>query len=340
MREPLLRAVPTPLVSRGFTLVELLVVIAIIGVLVSLLLPAVQAVREAARRTQCSNNLKQLGLALHSFEGSHEHFPPGATAVVNNTTNLPDFISGGFGLLLPYLEQDLGPLYDPSQQWILQRPEAASTVIPVFLCPSSAGESRIIQPLLGAGGFNLPVGDTFAVTQYVFSKGATDAWCLPSDTPRSLRGVFDVNRETKFIDIQDGTSNTIAIGEGDTAPELCQGAGCANETQQFARQTWLIPEPGNEEVLASGFLSASPFACTVDRLNKTPVTNSLFDRTSLTDCRASFDGGPHSTSNFRSAHRGIGLFLYCDGSVRVTSDTVDANVYQALSTISGGEVAN
>lgn len=326
--------------SKGFTLVELLVVIAIIGILVGLLLPAVQSVREAARRTSCSNNLKQLGLALHSYESSRQHFPAGATARVNAATGLPEFDSGCFVTMLPHLEQDLGQLYDPNLRWIFQKAEAARTVFSVYLCPSSAGESQVIRPLLGPSGFNLPVGDTFGVTHYVLSKGSTDAWCIPANMPNELWGIFDINRETTFADMTDGSSNTFAIGEGDTAAKLCQGVGCSTASEQLATQTWLTPEPPNEQLLASGAVGASPFACTVEPLNKSPVTNSFFERSDLSDCRASFNDGPHSTSNFRSAHPTGGLFVFGDGSVRLINDSVEKETYQAMSTIAGSEVNN
>ena len=323
----------------GFTLIELLVVIAIIGILVALLLPAVQAAREAARRSQCSNNLKQLGLALHNFHGTRGHFPEGARAKV--TAGIADFTSSGHALLLAYLEeQALRNLYDPTVPWIFQPPEAARTVVPVFVCPSSDADNPVTDPLFGPGGLNIPAGDTYGSTHYVFCKGATDAWCIPAETPKHLIGMFDVNRLTKMKHILDGSSNTFAMGEGDAAAKLCQGPGCTTATEQFANQSWLIPEPGNDGLLSVGVITASRFASTVDPLNKSPVTNSYFDRPSINDCRASFDGGPHSTSNFRSAHVGGGFFLYADGSVHFVTDDIDETTYRALSTIQGSEIVN
>lgn len=316
---------------------ELLVVIAIVGVLVSLLLPAVQAARGSARKTQCSNNLKQLGLALQNSHGLHGHFPEGATATVNSTT--VDFQASGHALLLPYLEEAaLSDLYDPTLLWFLQRPEVARTVVSVFVCPSSEAENPTVDPMFGPGGFNFPVGDTFGSTHYVFSKGSTDAWCVPAEMPDELQGVFDVNRRTSIKQISDGTSHTFAMGEGDPASILCQGTGCTVPTENVANQSWLLPEPGNEGLLAYGVITASRFASTADPLNKKPVTNSFFNRPDMNDCRASIDGGPHTTSNFRSAHPARAFFLFSDGSVHFLTDDISSVVYRGLSTARGGEL--
>lgn len=323
--------------NAGFTLVELLVVIAIIGTLVALLLPAVQAARESARRAHCANNLRQLGVALQNHHGTLGYFPEGATATLQSGSL--DFAASGHALLLPYMEETaLNDLYDPSLHWIFQSPKVASTVVPTYVCPSSNGKNPIVDPLFGPAGWNLPVGDTIAITSYVFCKGSTDAWCLPANMPDTHRGVFDINRRTSIRHITDGTSHTMMIGEGDTASVLCQGPGCTAETTAIAHQGWILPEPGNEVLLGFGIITASRFASTAEPLNKNPVTNSYFDRSDLEDCRASFDGGPHSTSNFRSAHTGGGFFLYADGSVRFTVDEIEQTTYRALSTVAGGEV--
>src|SRR5262245_42284075 len=151
---------PTPRVfaprdrSPGFTLIELLVVMAIIGVLTSLLLPAVQQAREAARRTQCKNNLKQIGIALHNYESSHGLFPP--SCIINpyvrgsiDGISFPDSLmvcTTGFGwgaMLLPYVEQ--APLYNQfnfsTACWAIANKVPAATPVQVFLCPSATGGS-------------------------------------------------------------------------------------------------------------------------------------------------------------------------------------------------------
>src|SRR5471030_2714113 len=114
--------------SRAFTLVELLVVIAIIGVLVALLLPAIQAAREAARRSSCTNNLKQFGIALHNYHDSLKTFPPGG---IVNPANIGTIFASAHAMLLPYFEETgLKGLYDSKQHWALQRPEVCKAVIP------------------------------------------------------------------------------------------------------------------------------------------------------------------------------------------------------------------
>lgn len=188
---------------RGFTLIELLVVIAIIAILIALLLPAVQMARAAARRTQCRNNLKQLGLALHNYHDTHSAFPPG---VIAGDDDLRDGMHSGLTLLLPQMEQStVYNKYDFDLSWRdPANTEATSAHMSQFECPSSIGG------LPQSGGFDLPI------TDYVFSKG-TRAWLCRSGRPS---GMFDVNSRVRTRDVTDGLSNTFAMGEAMTSSQL------------------------------------------------------------------------------------------------------------------------
>lgn len=330
---------------RGFTLIELLVVIAIMAILIALLLPAVQQAREAARRTQCRNNLKQFGLALHNYHDVHQTLPPGGIVV---PLPPPDFVGGwanANALLLPYFEQaNLYRLYQSELRWDQQSPQLARTVIPTFVCPSSPGSNPIVQPLFGPGALDFGTGDTYGVTHYLFSKGATDVWCLPANQPNNERGMFDLTRATKFRDVTDGLTNTFAMGEGDTAASVCHGTGCTTPASTLtgaearAEQGWIIAEMNYDIVVSMGLVGGSIFGCTVEPLNKSPVTDTSAVFSALSDCRSSLNGGPHSTSNFRSAHEGGAFFLMGDGSARYVSENMDIGVYRASSTVRGGEL--
>ena len=183
--------------SRGFTLVELLVVIAIIGLLIAILLPAVQMAREAARRMSCRNNLRQLGLAMQEYHDTHNKFPPGVIDLDN------DFRNGrhsGFTLLLPFLEQqNLHHAYDFNVPWNAGPNQAlAHTRLSVLLCPSSGSD----VPQHG--------GVSGAATDYAFSKGPLAYLCRQPVQPR---GMFAINDKVRMADITDGTSHTFAAGE-------------------------------------------------------------------------------------------------------------------------------
>ncbi len=203
--------------NRGFTLVELLVVIAIIGVLVALLLPAIQAAREAARRANCVSNLKQLGIAIQNYHDSLKTFPPGAVMPrinpgTSTTTEFKDnaIYAGFHTLILPYMEEEsLKNLYNPATDWQHQTQLSAvgnpyfytipATVIPVYNCPSAGGENPkgddVLIGALTAGVTNsYKAGQLFGTNNYIVCKGITDAWTInPDKVPNTYRGMFDIN---------------------------------------------------------------------------------------------------------------------------------------------------
>ncbi len=194
------RSVSTP--PRGFTLVELLVVIAIIGILIALLLPAVQAAREAARRSQCSNNLKQLGLALHNYHDTYKCFPyrMGGGSRSGRFVTLPRL--SGFVPLLPFMEQtamsdQVGP--DPTYVWDTSF-EPWVTHITSLLCPSDPETKE--ASAFGHNNYAFCVGDQYS---------SLDWSSYP--TPPPTRGIFGPNTAVKFANILDGTSNTLALSE-------------------------------------------------------------------------------------------------------------------------------
>lgn len=181
--------------SAGFSLIELLVVITIIGVLVALLLPAVQAAREAARRISCSNNLHQIGLGLHGYHEVHGCFPPGGIELISTTPSGRQYAWCAF--ILPFIEQ--GPLYDSID---FSRPyyadenlPAAKTPLAVFVCPSSSRADTKLSGTLGAADYG-----------GIFGERITG----PNNPPK---GVMLYDRAVTIAEISDGTSNTLAVAE-------------------------------------------------------------------------------------------------------------------------------
>lgn len=192
---------------RAFTLVELLVVIAIIGILIALLLPAVQAAREAARRTQCTNNLKQLGIGLQNYHDANKSFPFGVGGTDLKAAAPPEHNWGrasGFIPLLPYVEQqamyDLirsgGNKHPPYGPYAWSSWAPWNVTLPALNCPSDAGGMR---------------SSTNRNSNYAFSRGDTISGVNNSTT--STRGIFAASTTVRMADITDGTSNTIAMGE-------------------------------------------------------------------------------------------------------------------------------
>lgn len=186
----------------AFTLMELLVVIAIVGILIGMLLPAVQAIRAAARKTACMNKLRQLGLANLNYESSFMNFPPGIT---DNDANHQDALHSGFVFLLPYIDQtNLYNQIDLTQPWTAPANRFVhSADVPLFRCPQSPG---IVEQDGGIRG---------QASDYAFSKG-NDAF-LTNQPPS---GMFGINSKVTFGQIADGSSNTFLMGEAVSDPNL------------------------------------------------------------------------------------------------------------------------
>lgn len=346
--------------ARAFTLVELLVVIAIIGILIALLLPAIQAAREAARRSQCLNNLKQYGLALQNYHSTYETFPQGA--VMLSPTQV---YTNANAALLPYFEESaLHNLYDPDEPWEDQRPDVISTVIPIFRCPSSSAPNPLFDPLL------CEVVDycVFGISEYAYCMGYTDAFCTQQDglgvkagrIPKAQLGMFNAAWGASIRQITDGTSKTIAMGDasGDPKWKVCHLANCTaadlvpDPLGEIPTPLigWIIGEPNSTSFFTALGPKGSAYGCSIEPMNKYPVTDTFLNMgqyiadyarfRTIPDhyCKPSYDGGKHAASNYRSDHPGGCNFLMADGSVAFLNESIDMTAYRARSTIGGEEV--
>jgi prepilin-type N-terminal cleavage/methylation domain-containing protein/prepilin-type processing-associated H-X9-DG protein len=330
---------------RGFTLIELLVVIAIIAILIALLLPAVQQAREAARRSQCRNNLKQIGLAMHNYHDVHNMFPPGMIFTGGHTgSGLQTFNLNhtAWTMLLPYMDQ--APLYN---LWI---PEIASgwyhrngldiqgdptlnlpvtsQILPVLLCPSDRTEPQLFSRTLDDENH---AAQNAAPTSYLlcsgtiaensthnwgrYAAGGGTTWLGMGITNHRI-GVFGNNGAAGMRHILDGSSNVIMVGETHLrrrSDRFVPTWGQARHVSLFMRFR-LNDDLNSRDILRH-------------KINHPNVGSDLIPR----------PDGLMDAWTAGSFHPGGALFLFCDGSVRVINENVDVRPYYLAMLVQSGQ---
>lgn len=335
----------------AFTLIELLVVIAIIAILLSLLLPAIQKVREAAARTRCANNLKQIGLSVHHYESVNKYLPPAYRG--SQIGGAPGYYDlwGTLALLTPYLEQT--PVYNSinlsltmyqlTPPYGIQAPVAVQTIVPIFLCPSDTMRS------VSSNAYAIP--GELAPNNYAFclgsgkTKGKTN-WL---GSPWDADGLFYAQSRVKFTEIADGSSNTVG------ASERILGAGSEMTTvgsrSEIDPQTMYV-NPGAEtndancgSTLRVNFNQRRMYTWVAGEPRCTSYNHYYRPNDPENpDCVANFTStdpliksSGHGLSTARSQHpRGVNVWM-CDGSVRFISDTISLATWRGLATRNGGE---
>jgi prepilin-type N-terminal cleavage/methylation domain-containing protein/prepilin-type processing-associated H-X9-DG protein len=323
--------------SGGFSLVELLVVIAIIGVLVALLIPAIQASRSAAHRTSCTNSLRQLGLAAHNHVSSVKHFPNGSVAKEFSQqpfTAWSLYRWSALAQLLPYLENaalydslDLSvPLYGANFGVRPENVEIVKVVVPEFLCPSD---------------LSMAVSSTFGPTNYAMCAGSG----IGGGTPRDTDGICFMNSQVTPARITDGLSKTALASESLLGRPL---QGSYHDPRYEYKFAFGSPISDNICNSANQWNTSDPrgfswangeFRCGLYNHYYTP-------NSATPDCMGVQLGGgvtasftPFGWRTARSAHPGGVNLLLADGSLQFIADSIDSAVWLALSTIAGEEAS-
>jgi prepilin-type N-terminal cleavage/methylation domain-containing protein/prepilin-type processing-associated H-X9-DG protein len=320
---------------RAFTLIELLVVIAIIAILIGLLLPAVQKVREAAARIQCANSLHQIAIACHNYENTNKRFPPNGTYPVGNTS--ADSYSA-LARLLPFVEQaNLYQLVDLNASAISQ-PTVVMQRIPIYLCPSEVNDKA---------------RDTSTPVRYPHNYGANEGiwFVLDPASGQSGNGAFPMNRGVRVGDFSDGLSNTVGFAEVKAfGAYLFGNKGLPATTPPPGSPADVLALGGSLKTLVThtGWTEGQTFQTGVTFVlppnTPVPYTDPAGTGTYDVDYVSSRDGSSATNLSFaamtsRSYHAGnLVNILLMDGSVRSVTSSISLATWRALGTRNGGEV--
>lgn len=301
---------------KAFTLIELLVTIAIISVLISLLLPAVQQVREAARRTQCKNNLRQVGIALHNYHERVNSLPPGTIARFQNQWWNSEPGWGWAAQILP--EMDQAPLYLSLRFGLAISDSANSTSrltkLPAYVCPADPAPGTFMATSQGWGGSQAGPICEVATANYLgvsSSEIPWRNWDVTKDWRHMYDGVLYPNSRIRMADITDGTSNTFLASE---------------RSHRDGPATWVGAVPGADVT------PAKTGQQTVWDDDEALTLAYIGDATKPGQTGNVWTGSGHTSSHGVGAH-----FLFCDGHIRFLTPSIDFQVLNALATRANGE---
>ncbi len=322
-----------PRVRQGFTLIELLVVIAIIAILIALLLPAVQQAREAARRSTCKNSLKQLGLALHNYHGTHRVFSPGfvreyGLPTANDGTTDPGARQGNWAwgaFILPFMEQaslsdalNIGPVTCAQAMTNATSMNLMAKPVATYLCPSDPSNGTTKFTFYNTSGAT--ISTTPALSNYVAANDSTN-------TRRLGNGMFYMDSKVSLRDLTDGTSNTIALGE---RADILSNGLTGIDPGNSAIYTGTLNTQAGCVLCTRGSREASSLGI------RDVLGSGAFPINGPQTLVGSSESG--AARSFSSAHKGGCQFTLADGSVRFISENVNLTLFRNLISIRDGAV--
>ncbi len=363
--------------TRGFTLIELLAVMAIIAVLIALIFPAVQQARESARRAQCLHQLKQLGIALQSYESTFQLYPPSIIRQQDGNPPPPPIPFSalryrghwtGFHLILPYIDEAvLHDKYDFNGTWLSPLSDASNhsswplnqVKLETLICPSAIHEVMPIGGDAAGAGVHWMAGSP---SDYSFNHGADMIRALPGDeagcttgvldywrqVPEAVRGPFGYNSDCRPQDVKDGLSHTIMMGEK-VGGRLSYGGWNAAFPRLMVEFPWAMAAieyfaPTGDVGVPNSAWVVGPFAVTHDfRLplcpESTPGSGNPFPMNPTPrELPQTTDERPFYS--FQSMHSAGAQFLFGDGSAKLLNQSMNQGVFEALSTIGGHELVS